>query len=98
MTWDDYDYVTCSCCGTLIPDTPEDNADHEKRGQDIGFGMCATCVDWSFDMIFQPMFETVRENLNPDNQAKWDTLSDTQKATAVQKLLDKGVLAWKIGG
>jgi len=37
------EYVTCSCCGKGIADTPEENLDHATRGQDTGYGNCREC-------------------------------------------------------
>jgi hypothetical protein len=97
-TWDDYDYVTCGCCGALVEDTPEGNVDHETRGHDVGFGMCVQCAEWSFDLTMKPIFAKVRAALNEKNRAKWDGMHDGQKAHIVEKMLDEGVLSWKIGG
>lgn len=90
-------YVTCSCCLGLIPDTPEHNADFATRGLDKGYGMCERCTDWSFELTFKPIFEKLERSLNESNRAKWDALSDTQKAGVVSKLLDAGALSWEIG-
>ena len=38
-----YSYVSCSCCGKGISDTPEDNLDYHERGQDVGYGRCREC-------------------------------------------------------
>lgn len=91
-------YVICGSCGMHLRDTPEQNADHEERRHDAGYGECADCVDFGFDIVFKPLFETVRELLNKKTQAKWDAMSDTRKADTISRLLDKGVLKWKIGG
>ena len=36
-------WVTCSCCGNIHGDTPEENCDFHSRGQDRGFGRCTGC-------------------------------------------------------
>ena len=97
MSWNDYDYVTCGCCGALIPDTPEDNMDHELRGHDVGFGECARCAEWAFELTFKPIFAKVRGALNEVNRAKWDAMGDGAKAHIAEQMLDEGILSWKIG-
>lgn len=37
------EYVTCSCCGKHVADTPEENGDFNERGQDTGYGHCREC-------------------------------------------------------
>jgi hypothetical protein len=37
------EWVTCSCCGKDVHDTPETNRDFEERGQDTGYGHCTDC-------------------------------------------------------
>lgn len=37
------EYVTCSCCGKHIADTPGENLDFASRGQDTGYGHCREC-------------------------------------------------------
>ena len=37
------EWVTCSCCGRDIHDTPETNLDYHERGQDTGYGHCTDC-------------------------------------------------------
>ena len=41
--WGEDGWVRCSCCGTDIEDTAEQNVDHETRHHDRGFGMCTRC-------------------------------------------------------
>jgi len=96
-TWDDFNYVTCGCCGAMVPDTLEANMDYGLRGHDIGYGMCEPCAEWSFDLTMKPMFAKVRGALNEKNQAKWDSMGDGAKAKIVEQMLDEGMLSWKIG-
>lgn len=35
--------VICGCCGIWHLDTPKENHDYYKRGQDKGFGQCTEC-------------------------------------------------------
>jgi len=39
------EWITCACCGKLIPDTAEENVDHDVHPSphDIGFGSCVEC-------------------------------------------------------
>ena len=37
------EWVTCSCCGKDVHDTPEANRDFETRGSDTGYGHCVEC-------------------------------------------------------
>jgi len=37
------EWVTCSCCGKDMHDTPEENLDFNERGQDTGYGHCREC-------------------------------------------------------
>jgi len=97
MSWEDYDYVTCGCCGAWIADTPEENADHETRGHDLGYGECVQCAEWGFQLTMRPIFAKVREALGEENRAKWDGMGDGQKAAVVEKMLDEGILSWKVG-
>ena len=91
-------WLTCSCCGTGIRNTAEENMDYETGARDEGFGTCSGCADWSFHLVMDPIFKKVRDALNPQNQAKFDAMDDGRKAHIVQKLVDKGTLSWGIGG
>jgi len=90
------DYVTCSCCGTRIEDTPEANVDHDARCHDAGFGVCAPCAEWQFKKFFAPIFAKVRSSLNEENQAKWDSYTDGTRAEIVAQMVDEGVLSWGV--
>ena len=90
------DYVTCGCCGAMVPDTPEKNMDYDTRGHDVGFGMCKPCAEWSFDLTMKPIFARVRAALNPTNQEKWDSMGDGARARIVEKMIEEGMLSWTI--
>lgn len=51
-------------------------------------------LGWETTMFFESRFKLVRENLKPENQKKWDKTTFVQKVYFVQKMIDKGIIAW----
>ena len=98
--------LTCSCCGTLIHDTPEENTDFEvvPRPHDTGFGMCPDCggdpaspdvkkkMGFAMVSFVEARFRVVRDNINEENRAKWDGFSWERKASTVLSLVEKGAM------
>ena len=87
--------VSCSCCGMGIQDTLANNLDFETRSSDQGFGHCAACFGpggSAEQMFFRPRIAQLHKMLAPENRAKLNAMSWTQKCAVVGNLIKKGVM------
>jgi hypothetical protein len=99
-------WLLCSCCRTLIADTPEDNACFgiQPYPHDTGFGECRKCygnsaaedlgdrLGWVGRTFFDARIEIVRERLKPQSQQKFDKLSYEHKIAFISRLLERGLI------
>lgn len=65
------EYITCSCCGRGIRDNCAENADHETRGCDVGFGHCRAC--FGDDKVVGTTKRATRKRLGWAGTAFFDT-------------------------
>ena len=99
-------WLTCSCCGTLIRNIPEENVNYHETPDphDIGFGTCPDCggdpsasdikkkMGWAMVMFVEARFGVVRDNINEENREKWDAFSWEKRANMVLRLVEKGAI------
>jgi len=86
------EWLTCSCCGNGLRNTPEENADYGMNSFDNGFGMCMACGDWSYTIFMEARFPIVEKLLKPEQLEKWKTWTFNMKAKLVGKLIEKGAI------
>ena len=93
---EDWEWVTCSCCGRGIRNTKEENAHYEQvpYPDDEGFGLCLPCVDWSWNCYADARIPVLRKNLSAENQAKLDSMPLGKQRAIVMKLAEKGAFSW----
>ena len=88
--------LTCGCCGADFRTWDG----YEDQGQDIGYGICASCQEWigektdnemdkAIALIAGALSETNRENF----------LKKSRKAQEIMvfNCLERGYLTWQIG-
>ena len=99
-------WLTCSCCGALIRNTPEDNTSFSDSPypHDESFGMCRGCggnpeakdikkkPGWAMVTFCEARFKVVRNSVSPENQQKWDNFSYEKKCYTVLGLVEKGAI------
>lgn len=99
--------LTCSCCGTMIEDSPEQNTDFGKQPNphDTGFGMCPDCggdknaadvkkkLGWAACSFYEARFPILRKALTkPELIEKWEKSSYLQKCNWIGKMIEKGLM------
>lgn len=91
--------VECECCGRLIEDDAEHNAYHGMKVHptDGHGGMCVECVDYANHIVFDRPIETVMDSLSEINKVKFAAMPFSKKCWIVYRLVEKGVLNYKIG-
>ena len=96
--------VSCSLCGKLILDTPEENQDFEVRACDDGFGMCKNCGGdpaatkfwkkhgWAARSFYEARFEIVADKLSPEHAATFNSWKVERKVAYIARLIEKGIM------
>ena len=99
-------WLRCSCCHTLIADTPEQNAcfGMQPYPHDDGFGECRKCygdpaakefrdqLGWVGRTFYDARIEIVRELLSPQKRKAFDELSYERKVIFIGRALERGLL------
>jgi hypothetical protein len=69
----------------------------KSKPSDGNGGMCVECVDWANHLVFDEPIEVVRNGLSELNQQKFGALPFSKQCWIVYRLVEKGVLSYKIG-
>lgn len=99
-------WLLCSCCRTLIADTPEQNACYgiEPYPHDEGFGECLRCygdpaakefrdqLGWAGRTFYDVRIEIVRGLLSPQKRKAFDELSYERKVIFIGRAIERGLL------
>lgn len=80
-----------------MKNTEHDNMDFGTGRRDEGYGTCRVCAEYSTDIFFANKIEEVRKCFEkPENLEKFDKASKEQKINFIIKMIDEGVLTFKI--
>lgn len=97
-------WLTCTCCGTGLRDTPEENADYGKHSFDVGFGMCRGCggdpkaktlrkrMGWASCTFFDARIKILAEKLSEKSRTHFLGLSYQKKCRIIEGLITKGMM------
>ncbi len=99
-------WLLCSCCRTLINDTPEENVCFgiQPYPHDDGVGECRKCfgnpaakefreqLGWAGRTFYDSRIEIVRGCLSPQKQKKFDELSYERKVIFIGRALERGLI------
>ena len=85
--------LDCSCCGAGFRGKQDPN--HDK-----GFGTCEDCVKWTYERFTKPKLtdaaNQIRQALKPENQAKFDTMSEDQRLSLAAAAIGDGLFSCSI--
>lgn len=86
-------YLTCGTCG--------DGFDGEQKPQqDEGYGTCPSCMGWlknRNEQEWQRLEALVMSGLiDEKNRKKFMQISPAERRNIISKMIDKGILVWKI--
>ena len=98
--------LTCTCCGSGVRDTPDENVSHGESPypHDAGFGLCVECggdkkagdirqrLGWAGTTFYEARFKTLRERLSEPNRRHFDAMPYERKVRIVARLIEKGAM------
>lgn len=88
-------YLVCGCCGKGFNTWKG----YQDQDQDTGFGICKTCqrdARIKERRFINETIERIKPNLSQENLDKINAMSNDEKKYVVMKLIDAGVLYFKI--
>jgi len=88
-------HLICGCCGKSFHNWKE----YIDQDQDTGYGICKTCqrdARIKERRFINETIEMIKPNLSQQNLDKINVMSNDEKKYVVMKLIDAGVLYFKI--
>ena len=105
-TQSEHEWVTCSCCGRAMQDTPRANVsfDETPYPHDCGYGLCVECggdvkaknarkrLGWAACAFYDARIAMLLERLSDTNRARFKAMSYERKCAVVAGLVEKGTI------
>jgi hypothetical protein len=74
------------------PSLPHQEQSSRRKAKPLTEKAMRRKMGWAMTMFCESRFDIIRKNLNPRNQAEWDTLSFEKKCSVVQSFVKKGFM------
>lgn len=98
------DIITCGCCGRGLHNNAGENTHFGiiPYPDDEGYGMCVECggdkkskdfrkrLGWAGEAFYDARVEVLRNNLSPENKAKFESMTYERKVVIIVKLIERG--------
>jgi hypothetical protein len=101
---EDNEIITCHCCGRGLRNDAKGNVHYGESPypDDEGFGLCVECggdknasdihrrLGWAGRTFYDARIEVLRNNLSPENKARFEALSYERKIYIITRLIERG--------